>query len=398
MQYPSLLSDLETEAVVIGGGFTGIFTAYMLAKAGIRVVILESGRIGGGASAFTTAFITQVIDMSLIEMTGLFGAEEAQKIWASGAQAIEMFEEIIKAEQIECEFQRCPLYLYSTNHRALANFKAENALAQAFGFKTRVSNDGALGFANKGYLEIPVQAKFHPIKFIEALAVKAQALGVQIFEGSEVIEISGDKLEVRTATVQVIAKDIIVATHSPIVRPKILASQKAKYKSYVIEASIPKGVLPEAMFVDSKNPYHYVRVDARDKYDRLIVGGSDHRQDFPVNEKRCYKALERYISTLIPGTPFTVRRQWSGPLIESVDGLPYIGEYAPNRFVATGFSGNGMTYSLISAQIFRDRILGQKNQFAGLYDPKRKQTWKQILTNARHYIGLFLGGAVKNTL
>lgn len=395
-----LEQDLETEVVIVGGGFTGILSAYMLAKAGVPAVVIEARKVGSGASSATTAFITELVDMSLVEMVNLFGEHNAQKIWESGAQAIETFEEIIREEKIDCAFVRCPLYLYSMRARDLESFKEESVLAHKLGFNPKVGSDHSLGFVNQGYMEFSKQAKFDHKKFIEALAVRVQELGVAIYEDSEVVELSGVRtIEARTAQARVTAKYVIVATHQPIIKPKILASKKAKYKSYVVKGKIPKGRLPEAMFVDSKNPYHYFRVDSFDeKYDKLTMGGSDHRADLPVSEKRSYAALEKFVAELLPDVEFVAHAKWSGPLLESSDGLPYIGEYAPNQFVATGFSGNGMTYSLISAQIFRDKILGKTNPYAKLYDPKRKQTWKQILTNAKHYIGLFFGGAVKNTL
>jgi hypothetical protein len=91
-------------------------------------------------------------------------------------------------------------------------------------------------------------------------------------------------------------------------------------------------------------------------------------------------------------------KKWSGPILEPVDGLALIGKYAPHQYVATGFSGNGMTYAGISALLMTDLISGKKNPWTKVYDPKRKLTAKQLVKKGIDYTSEFFGGAVKNLI
>ncbi|MEK7633203.1 MAG: FAD-binding oxidoreductase [Patescibacteria group bacterium] len=397
-QYTALNAHLETDVVIIGGGITGIMSAYLLALEGKRVVVCESERIGYGATVCTTAFVTQVTDMTLVQMKKLFGLEKTKALWHAGRSAIDIIERIIQVENIDCDFLRCSEFLYATKAKDFANLEMEYSTAKELGIDLVLHRVNDLGFANVGSLEIPNQAKFHPIRFVQALARKAELLGVRIFEQTSIVEIvQGEMFTARAELGSVKAKHIIVATSVPFNKPKVLAFKKANYKGYVIDVEIPKGVLKEGMYIDAQTPYRYWRVDFGKAFDRLIIGGADHRQDIPVSETKSFATLERFVKTLLPTQLTRIVHKWSGPLVESIDGLPYIGEFAPRQFLATAFSGNGMTYAALSATMFCDSILGKPNVWKALYDPKRKQSVSLVLTNAKQYIDIFFGGAVKTT-
>jgi len=398
-KYPELKKNVETDVVIVGAGITGILTAYLLAKAGQKVVILEKGEISQRDTAYTTAFITQVIDTSLRNLVKMYEAKKAKLIWESGATAIGELENIINAENIECDFQRCPAYIYSMNNSELRLLEKEESAAKKLGFKFSVKNDGRLRFANNGYWEVPGQAKFHPLKFIYALADRLEKLGVQIFEQSKVVAIVNENgIEAQTEKATVLAKHSIVTGPKPFNKPRVLRFKKGMYMTYVLEAELPKGTLPPAIYLDSKSPYHYFRIDAEKNHDRIIIGGEDHRKDIPVNSEKSIAALETFLKKLLPETRYKITKKWDGPIPESIDGLPFIGAYDKNQFVATTFSGNGMTYSVIAAMLLRDIITKKPNVLKALYDPKRKQKIKHLLFKGNDYIKIFFGGAVKNTL
>lgn len=376
---------------------TGIVSAYMLAKSGLRVAVLESGRICEGATAYTTAFLMQSIDTDLGKLIKLFGADAAKRVWESGAAAIDEIEDIAAREGIGCEFQRCPARIYSTTDGEFKELEAQEKRAGELGLNTFLKRDGALNFKNTGYWEIPDQAKCHPLKFVHSLAAKAAGLGVAMFERSEVKRlVGGERIEAHTAKAKVTAKYSIVATEMPFNNPKITHYKKAMYKTYVLEAKISKGSLKEGLYTDLMNPYHYFRVDSQEGFDRLIIGGEDHRMDIPIGEEHNYRALEGFLRALLPGAEYKVVRRWSGGILESTDGLPYIGEYAPNQFLAAAYSGNGMTYSMVAAMLFRDLIAGKPSGLTRIYDPKRPQAFRHFLIKAPDYVAEFFGGAFKN--
>jgi Rieske Fe-S protein len=128
--------------------------------------------------------------------------------------------------------------------------------------------------------------------------------------------------------------------------------------------------VPDALYWDTANPYHYLRIEPQADTDFVIFGGEDHKTGQAEKTGACYERLERALDKLLPGIDITHR--WSGQVIETPDGLPYIGETGPHQFAATGFSGNGMTFGTLSGMMAADRILGRRNPWSGLFNPARK--------------------------
>jgi Rieske Fe-S protein len=141
------------------------------------------------------------------------------------------------------------------------------------------------------------------------------------------------------------------------------------YNSYVIGGWVPRGTVEEALFWDSGDPYDYLRVDRRHDHDFLMFGGEDHKTGQVEDTAACFNRLEQRVKRLFPDIAVTHR--WSGQVIETNDGLPYIGETAERQYVATGFAGNGMTFGTLSAMMFTDHVMGGKNPWAELFDPAR---------------------------
>jgi glycine/D-amino acid oxidase-like deaminating enzyme len=395
--YPSLERDLETEALVIGGGNTGVMAAYQLAKSGVPCVLVESGRIGSGATAKTTAFLTQVTDIGLSDLEADFGAETAKGVWNAGRSAVDAIAAAVSREGIDCGFIRCPLHLFASDAKQRKAVEQERAAAARLGVSVEFTGEDALPFPTYGSLTFPDQAKIDADPYVRALAKAASDAGALIFENTEAKRVlANDSIQVETSRARVRAKRVFVATHLPFNRPRALFLRKAVYTSYVLEAKIPAGAMPEALYVDVHNPYRYFRVDRREGGDRLIFGGEDHRSDFPANAKKNFAALEETVRKVLPDIRCDAVRRWSGPIVESVDRIPWIGEYAANQFAATGFSGNGLTYGTLSALIFRDLALGKENPFAKHFDFPRGQSLGQFARNGVHFTRELFGGAVKN--
>lgn len=400
-EYPSLEKDLETDIAVIGGGMAGVLITYMLCRAGLKVVLLEKNVLGAGATLATTAFITKVIDTELSESASLFGPKVARAVWESGQTTIEELEKIIEEESISCEFTRCSNFIFANSPTQLSDLKKDFKYYKRYGIDASFEEEGSsLNFPNLGYIEIPRQAKFHPAKFLFALAEKAKKYGAQIFEHTNVKKIERKHVSIiKTNNGKVTAQNVVIATYKPLVS-KSTHLKKAMYKSYVFEVQVPKGLFKEALYEDNGNPYSYFRIDAGDDYDRMIIGGEDHKDIFGKTlEKKSFIALGKYLDQILDSRRYWISHKWAGPILEPSDGLPLIGEIAPGQYVATGFSGNGMTYSMISALLIRDLIEGSKNPWQKVYDPKRTLLQpKRLASKAKDYVEEFWNGALKNML
>lgn len=387
-KYKSLDKDLAADAVIIGGGIAGVTTAYLLSKLGQKVILVEKGRIGQSATGYTTAMITKYLDTNIADLIKMYGPKRTKLIWQSGEEAIDLIEKIVHTEKIECEFMRVPYYIFAKNEKQNRELINEKKAARKLRIALEYKTDRKLPLENSGYLKLKNQAKFHPYKYVSSLAAAATKNGVQIYEQTSI-----DSLE------NVNAKHIIVTTHVPFTKPFELFFKKAKYKTYMIYAKIPKELLSESLYQDISNPYHYFRIDSNAGYDTILLGGEDHRADIPVDPKKSFKALEEYLKTLLPNSKYQILNQWAGPIIETIDGLPYIGPLHSNNKVlyATGFSGTGMIWGSLSGLILSDLVNKKKNKYYELYKATRVPSLKQLWFKGKDFTQIFLGGAVKNS-
>jgi Rieske Fe-S protein len=210
-----------------------------------------------------------------------------------------------------------------------------------------------------------------------------------VFEHTESEEVTDDPLSVKAAGHSMSCAYVVIATHTPLMGKTNIASASlfqtklSLYSSYVLGGRVPKGTLPDALFWDTADPYHYLRLDPHRDYDYAIFGGQDHKTGQTTNTEACYSALERTLNESIPGIQITHR--WSGQVIETHDGLPFIGETSPRQFAATGYAGNGMTFGTLAGVMARDAVLGLPNPWSELFDAGRTKVkggaWDYIKEN-----------------
>jgi nitrite reductase/ring-hydroxylating ferredoxin subunit len=141
--------------------------------------------------------------------------------------------------------------------------------------------------------------------------------------------------------------------------------------------------LPEALFWDTSDPYNYLRIDARAGHDYVIFGGEDCKTGQENDPQAVFAKLERRLHAFLPGAE--VQHRWLGQVVETNDGLPFIGESAGQQFIATGFCGNGFTLGTLSAVMCRDKYLDRKNPWFDLFAVNRRKfhggTWRYVIEN-----------------
>jgi glycine/D-amino acid oxidase-like deaminating enzyme len=398
--YPSLSESAKADVVIVGGGMAGILTAYELINAGKKVILVDKGEIGAGTTSYTTAFLTQSIDTDYEDLIKSFGFKKAQTIISSHRIAIDRIQEITKKHSIDCDLTPCSNYIYANTKEDAESFPHASKIAKSFDVDTEYIEDGtSLGFKNEGYLKMKNQGKFHPLKFLYNVAQEAVKEGGEIYEHTEVLYIDkeGKNPIVKTNKGDIEAQWVIVATYHPLDNPLSLYFRKGTYVSYAMELGVHDMDLKEGTYEDTENPYHYFRVDKEDDGFRVVIGGADHRKDIPVDPIRNFNELVEYCDSIIPKSKRTIRRKWTGDMLEPIDGIPSIGRIDKSRTLYTlGFSGNGMTYSMISALLFKDIIIGKKNEWEDIYRPRRTPTFNSMLIKGRDYMEELIEGALKN--
>jgi glycine/D-amino acid oxidase-like deaminating enzyme/nitrite reductase/ring-hydroxylating ferredoxin subunit len=351
---------------------------YHLKQAGKSVCVLERGRLGSGDTRSTTAHLTAVTDLRPAELTKFFGAEQAELVWRGGVEAIDSIEETARELKLDCQFRRVPGFL----HASLTSQKDETRRLKAEADAARTLGADARFVERTPIVERPGvcfsnQAKFHPFAYLAGLANSIPDRRSAIYERSEASEITSDPLTVKVGKHKIDCDYVIVATHvpivgkTPLVSATLLQTKLYSYSSYVIRATIQKGACPEVCLWDTSDPYFYLRVDRGPRHDHVIFGGEDHKTGQESSAAEHFTALERELQKLLPAAK--VNRRWSGQVVETNDGLPFIGETARGQFVATGFSGNGMTFGTLAGRMACDAALGRTNPWQQLFRVDRKK-------------------------
>jgi glycine/D-amino acid oxidase-like deaminating enzyme/nitrite reductase/ring-hydroxylating ferredoxin subunit len=388
--YSRLERDEAVDVAIVGGGITGLTAAYLLTQEGCSVAVLERERCAQIDTGHTSAHLTMVTDWQLNELVDAHGRDHAQAVWDAGLAAIGQIAANVVDLAIECDFAWVPGYLHAplgANGHNAAAFQKEAAIARELGFDAEFVD--AVPFVGGPGVRFVDQARFHPRKYLAALARAITDRGGMIFERSGAEQFSDRPVSVRANGHTIACRSIVIATHNPLVGnagmvgATLFQTKLSLYTSYVVGGRIAKGRIPDALFWDTQDPYHYLRIEPHRDHDYVILGGADHKTGQASDTNSRFDRLERTLQTIIEGVEITHR--WSGQVIETPDGLPYIGETATHQFAGTGFSGNGLTCGTLTGMMAADRVAGRRNPWSDLFDPSRKKVlaglWDYIKEN-----------------
>jgi glycine/D-amino acid oxidase-like deaminating enzyme/nitrite reductase/ring-hydroxylating ferredoxin subunit len=361
----------QTDVVVIGGGITGLTAALLLKERGKQVTLLEAWRIAEGATGHTSAHLTTELERGYVELSRSFGTAALRRVVSARHAAIAQIAQWVDQHRIDCGFRRVPGYSYAADHaqrrellRELHDLREVDNEALWVDDVPFVTARGGVRFSN--------QAELQPVDYLRALAVLVHGQGSVVCEGSPVVEYKdGNPCVVKTATGEVHAEAVVLATHTPVGRT-VLHSELIPYRSYVLAARLEGDTQPSGLFWDNDDPYHYVRGYTQPDGARLlIVGGADHKTGQTKDERQHYATLERWTREHFAVS--TIDSSWSTELFESVDGLPYVGHLGGERhtFLATGFAGDGLTFGTLAAQAIADELTARANAMMEILSPKR---------------------------
>ena len=371
-QFTPLEQNVHVDACVVGAGIAGLTTAYLLARSGRRVAVLDDGPVGGGMTQMTTGHLVNQFDDRYFELEKLHRREGARLAADSHSAAIERIETIVRQERIECDFTRLDGYLFLAEGDRRETLEAELEAAHRAGLRAVRLLERAPypSFDTGPCLRFPNQGQFHPLKYLKGLADAIHREGSRIFTGSHVDMIEGGVPALAHVGRHVVSADaIVVATNVPVNDRVAIHTKQAPYMTYVLGARVPPDTVPRVLSWDTGDPYHYLRLQD----DVLIVGGEDHKTGQAHDTPERFARLEAWARERFPQMG-AVEFNWSGQVMETQDYLAFIGHNPmdhDNVYVATGDSGMGLTHGTIAGMIITDLILGRTNPWATLYDPSR---------------------------
>jgi glycine/D-amino acid oxidase-like deaminating enzyme len=385
--YPALEKSIRCEVAVVGGGITGALVAWHLAEAGIKTVVLDRREVAHGSTAGSTSLLQYEIDTPLFKLEQKFGVDPARQAYGDSLRAIHDLSKLVKKLRIDCGFEYKGSVLLASSPAHVSPLHREYEARKAAGLQ--VAWWSAQQLAHRSSLDQPAAifskmgeaAQIDAYAFTHGLLRAATEKGALIFDRTTVIRHRQGNRGVELLTdrkARVYARWLVVASGYE-AGPFLTRPVTTLHSTFAIASEPvrqftgwPKG---EPVIWDTANPYIYLRTTA-DR--RIIMGGYDEPFRDPVKRDRLLRMkagfLLRRFRQLFPEIPFEISTAWAGTFGKTKDGLPYIGEYPgiPRTWFALGYGGNGITYSLIAARLFRDKLLGRPHQSARLYGFDRK--------------------------
>ena len=372
LAFAPLKRNINVDVVIIGGGITGITTAYNLSKAGKRVAVIEALKIGEGATGYSTGNLYSIIGSpGLHTLEERFDLKKLKKIVKSRATAVDFIEERIKEFKIKCDFKRVNWNLFTTDVEQTPFVINEREAAKRAGLSISNEVDFPLDII-EGF-SVENQAQFNPLQYVINFAKAIESSTCQIFENTKAVEFEEDEIcEVKTANGKSIyANYIVMATHTP-KGLFLVHTSLGPYREYAVAVSL-KGKYPSpGIYWNKVEGEHYsMRVYDTTEGKVLMALGEIHKVGQKENNEECYKNLLKYLKEKFEVESEKFR--WSAQMFRSTDGVPFIGlsTGTSKTYIATGFAADGLTFGTLAGMIISDQILGKKNKWSETYDASR---------------------------
>lgn len=373
-KFPALSGDIEVDVAIMGGGITGISTAYNLAKEGKKVAVLEAKRVGMGTTGSSTGNLYATLSEHLFKVGLKHNDETMNDVATSRNAAVKFIEDRVNEFNIDCEFERVPWVLFTTNQNSprIAEVGKESEALRKAGLIPSEHIPANFPYVPSSVVNVPDQAQFNPLRYVQQLAASIEGEGCRIYENTKVTDFEdGEPCIVKTNRGTVRAKKVIQATHSP---KGIYAVHTAMevYREYCFAVKLNGPLPPKAIYwhLEETNLFS-IRPYSNEHGNFLIVLEDSQKTGHNEHTEQSFKKVEEYMRAHfdVANIEFT----WAAQNYKPADSLPYIGTSPTedNIYIATGFGPDGLVYGTLASIIISDLILGVKNVWAEIYDPKR---------------------------
>ncbi len=374
--YPSMLKHFPSsvfDVVIVGGGITGLSLALLLQQGGKKCIVIEAHELGFGATAGTTAHINSFLETPYHQIAKDFSDESARQVALAVQDAINLIRKNVSGLNIDCDFSLQSGYMYSQDDKQTEELNKIVDYSRKIGIQVDFSSGKGFPFPYQKLAMFRDQAQFHPLKYVFGLAKEFERCGGAILQycRAEKLDKDNQLCTLVTDLGDLRAKQVVYATHTPS-GLNVLHTLLGSYRSYVLGVELAIDDYPPGLVYDMEEPYHYFRLHQVKGRKYLLMGGADHKTGNVDDTSKPYEDLQLFLEKKLPMSKIVYH--WSSQVYEPAEGLAYIGESpgeSEDVFVATGYGGDGMVYSHISALVLGELILKGKPSYDNVFSPKR---------------------------
>lgn len=372
--FPALHKNEQTEVLVVGGGITGIMTAYELTKLDLQVILIDASTLCSGTTGRTTAKITAqhgLLYDSLIKSSGI---DQAEQYYTSAIEGRKHIEKVMNELQMNIKMAAKDSVMYTTESENIQKIEDEFQAYEKLDIPGRFNKNIDLPINSKAAITLLNQLQFDPIAYLKHVVEACVQKGVKIFEHTQAIDLEhSDDIEVATEEGHKITSTYVVqATHFPFHDPLGMFTTRLIPERSYIYAGMDPSVQIDGMYLSCDTPERSIRSTTFDDVKGFLIGGEGYTVGKNESIANPYAALKQTALDLFPEHTFSI--QWSAQDYNTMDSIPYIGRLKnknENIFVATGFKKWGMTTSSTAALLIADLIQNRNNVYEKLYSPSR---------------------------
>jgi len=371
--YPALTGDETCDVLVVGGGMSGAITAFTMARAGYRTILIDRGMVASESSAANTGLLQFMSDKTLADCIKDFGEEEAFEFYQLSFQGLEYIRELCTDLPADVEFQNRDSVLYASKKRHDNKLREEYVALRKFGFKCDLLNSRQLsetyGINRSMGLVTHGDAEINPYVFIQRLLDKAvNTYDLHIYEQSELLDWheGSDGVNCHITGGRITARHVIYAGgYADNTFVKSVKKKQFVRSFAVVTRPIEDGAFwaEKAMIWETARPYLYIR---HVEGNRIIVGGLDDNNKRVPSERLIRKKSRRLVREfrkLFPDIEIAADDCYGARFGETTDGKPFIGRVPDmsHCYMLLGYGGNGTVYSAFGAKMLLEMIRGEKH-------------------------------------
>ena len=352
--YKKLEKDVDVDVLIIGGGITGISTAYHLSNSNLKVCLIEKNKIGMGVTSRTTAKLTFLQEDIYSKLEMYHGKNKSKLYLDSQIDAINLVKNIVEKEKIKCDFEIKLLKEFNVSVKKANDLPNKIKVSKAF-------------YVSDTYV-------FHPLKYLYSLVDIVEKKDISIYENTKLISIKKDEhfYICKTQDNIIKTKYVVFAMHYPyFIKPFFLPFKTSIEKSYIKAFKVKDYYNFSA--INTAKPTISIRYHKDFKNNYQIYLTNSHNLCIKNNYKDNFKNViseEKKLDYL-----------WSNKDIITNDLLPFIGSinYDNTFFIGTGYNAWGMTNGSLAGKIISDLILNKRNKYIELFNPKRGFNFGKII-------------------